>query len=166
MLVDALADSIPIWSSGRPIPRLPFTCQDAVWCSERLLTRIGEGSLEVEQHLHGGQEASAVRRVRDDVVRLCTALLLLRGMTRPRRGHAVEAVIRRERWRPHERAILEWAATSYGPSGADEDGPVEVPPGGIVTAAAVISRLITMVEDRLLHLRATVEWGTSGVDGG
>ncbi|MBA2669989.1 MAG: nucleotidyltransferase domain-containing protein [Gemmatimonadetes bacterium] len=161
MLVDALTDSIPIWSSRIPIPQLPFTCYDAIWCSERLLMRLGEGSMEVAQHLHRGDAGLAARRARDDVVRLCTALLLLRGITRPRRGDAVDAVIWRSDWQFSDRVILKWAATSFGVSGTDESGPVRTPPGGIRTAAGTISRLIVEVEDRLSNLRARTGWGTS-----
>jgi hypothetical protein len=166
MLVDALADSIVIWSSGIPLPRLPFTRQDAIWCSERLLTRVGEGSVEVAQHLHRGDAGLAARRARDDVVRLCTALLLLRGITRPRRRYAVEAILRCTARCARERVILKWAATSFGPSGADETGPVRTPPGGIGAAAAAIAGMILEVEERLLLLRTRTRWGTSAMDGG
>jgi hypothetical protein len=166
MLVDALADSIPVWSSGPPIPPLPFTCDDAIWCAERLLTRVAEGSVEVERHLRRGDAAPALRRTRDDVVRLCTALLLLRGITRPRRGDAVDAVLQSADWTARERAILDWAATSFGVSGADEEGPLRVPPGGIGAAAAIISGLILEVEDGLSNLRARAVQGTHAMDGG
>src|SRR5690606_22203714 len=40
MLVDALADSIPLWCREAPLPAVPFTPVDAIHCVETLLRRI------------------------------------------------------------------------------------------------------------------------------
>jgi hypothetical protein len=76
----------------------------------------------------------AARRVRDDVVRLCTALLLMHGETRPRRGDAVRRVGARD-------PVLRWAAGAFGPPGHEEDVPVPPPPGGFGAAFAAVERL-------------------------
>jgi hypothetical protein len=135
MLVDALADGVPLWPPGSPPLRLPFTPRDAEWCTARLLERVAEGGAEAPALLRAGEVESAARRVRDDVVRLCTAALLLRGETRPRRGDAVRA------WTRRGGPVLEWAATSYGPAGYEEETPVPPPPGGFGAAFAAVERL-------------------------
>jgi predicted nucleotidyltransferase len=155
MLVDALADGVPVWPPrSRPV-RLPFTPHDAVWCTARLLERVAEGGDEAPAHLRAGRVEEAARRVRDDVVRLCTALLLLRGETRPRRGDAVR------RWvhlAPAEARdpVLRWAAATWGPPGHEEDAPVPPPPGGFSAAFGTVERLRrhTARQRRALALRA------------
>jgi hypothetical protein len=154
MLVDALADGVPVWPpASRPL-RLPFTPDDAVWCTGCLLERVDEGSSEAAEHLRGGRVEEAARRVRDDVVRLCTGLLLLHGETRPRRG---EAALRWMRLRPRDARdpVLRWAAHAWGPPGHEEDALVPPPPGGFGAAFATAERLRREVERgrRALALR-------------
>jgi predicted nucleotidyltransferase len=145
MLVDALHDSLPVWCAGEPIPSLAFTPRDALRCSRCLLERVEEGSEEFVRHLQRGDPAAAVRRVRDDVVRLCTANLLLCGITRPRRADAVRT------WTslmngamegdPVLLDVLGWAGATFGEDGRQDDLPVPPPPGGLHSAAAAIDRL-------------------------
>ena len=139
MLVDALADGIPLWPEGRARIEVPFTPHDALWCTERLLERVEEGGREAPALLRAGDVEGAARRVRDDVVRLCTALLLLRGDTRPRRGDAVRRVGRTE-------PVLRWAASAFGPPGHEDDAPVAPPPGGFGAAYDAVERLRRAVE--------------------
>ena len=146
MLVDALDDGIPVWPPGAPPLHLPFTPEDAVWCTARLLERVEEGSAEAAALLRAGDVEGAARRVRDDVVRLCTAALLLRGDTRPRRGDAVR------RWAPDGGPVLRWAATSYGPPGYEEETPVPPPPGGFGAAFTAVERLRGEVAARRARL--------------
>jgi len=152
MLVDALADSVPIWSGGGPLPRLPFTPEDGLWCAERLLCRVEEGGWEVGYHLSRGEGSDAARRIRDDVVRLSTALLLLRGETRPRRADAADRVRELYRWPDWIISVLQWAAESYGSEGRDEDAPVQEPPGGLRAGARAVSHLRFQVEHELTRL--------------
>jgi predicted nucleotidyltransferase len=152
MLVDALDDAVSIWPDAPP-PRAGFTPADAVFCAARLLDRVDEGGDEVARRLAEGDDGWP-RRVRDDVVRLCTALLLLAGETRPRRGDAVRRFIERN---PHvplsagERAALAWAARSYPPGHLelDDDHPVAHPPCPPDVALDLIDRLRGLVQSRL-----------------
>lgn len=134
MLVDALDDGIPLWPEGSAPLHLPFTPDDAVWCIGCLLDRVAEGGAEAPALLRAGDGEGAARRVRDDVVRLCTALLLAHGETRPRRGDAVRRVQSRD-------PVLGWAAGAFGPPGHEEDAPVPPPPGGFGAAFAAVERL-------------------------
>lgn len=146
MLVDALADGVPLWAR----PDLPlavrFTPWDALRCVGALLDRVDEGGDEVAELRRRGDEAAAAKRSRDDVVRLCTSVILLRGETRPRRADAVarfralaeslpggRPLVRRHR------AVLDWAARSYGADGRDEDAPLAPPPGGPRAVAAFVA---------------------------
>jgi hypothetical protein len=144
MLVDALEDSVPLWWERRPLRPLPFTPDDALRCAGALLTRVSEGSEEFAWLLGRGDLEAASRRARDDVVRLCTARLLLRGVTRPRRGEAVtrylEAVGEEGLPEAHRR-VLRWAAGAFGPGGRDEEAVVPTPPGGLAAAARSIDAL-------------------------
>ncbi|HEV3052099.1 MAG TPA: nucleotidyltransferase domain-containing protein, partial [Longimicrobium sp.] len=111
MLVDALEDAVPIWPDAEP-HRAPFTPADAVFCAARLLDRVEEGGEEVARLRATGDEGW-MRRVRDDLVRLCSALLLLTGGTRPRRGEAVRRFLERNPRFPLSRmegGVLAWAA--------------------------------------------------------
>jgi predicted nucleotidyltransferase len=131
MLVDALEDAVPLWPEADP-PRAAFTPRDAAFCAARLLERVDEGGEEVARSLAEGDEAW-MRRGRDDLVRLCTAILLLAGDTRPRRGDAVRAFLARNPELPlsaDERRVLAWAARSYprGHLELDDDHPVPHPP--------------------------------------
>jgi predicted nucleotidyltransferase len=116
MLVDALDDGIPLWPEGGAPLHLPFTADDAAWCSACLLDRVAEGGAEAPALLRAGDVEGAARRVRDDVVRLCTALLLAHGETRPRRGDAVRRVQSRD-------PVLGWAAGAFGPRGTRRTRP-------------------------------------------
>ncbi|HEX8272555.1 MAG TPA: nucleotidyltransferase domain-containing protein [Longimicrobiaceae bacterium] len=143
MLVDALDDGIPLWPPGAPRCPLPFTPADALRCAGSLLARVREGGEEASGHLLDGDRGAAWKRMRDDLVRLCTAGLLLAGETRPRRGDAVRRFLARRggeipgRFAP----LFRWAAESYGPAGRDDDAPVARPPGGTGEAAALIDLL-------------------------
>ncbi|HET7322065.1 MAG TPA: nucleotidyltransferase domain-containing protein [Longimicrobiaceae bacterium] len=155
MLVDALEDSLPLWHGACPLPALPFTRDDALRCTRALLTRLDEGAEEFAGHCRRGDAEAAARRARDDVVRLCTALLLLDGITRPRRGEAVRAYLRREGSGGASPAVLEWAVRSFGASGKEEDAPVPRPPGGLREAARTVEWLRREVRHRS---RVSSEW--------
>jgi uncharacterized protein len=130
MLVDAVEDAVPLWPADRPPPPAPFAPEDARFCAERLLERVDEGSAEVARLLERGDPEWA-RRARDDLVRLCTAVLLLAGETRPRRGEAVRRALQRIprlRVAPEERLALAWAARSYPPGHLELDDRPPLPP--------------------------------------
>jgi uncharacterized protein len=112
MLVDALDDAIPLWPEGAAVPRVRFTPADALFCAECLLDRVDEGSAEVARLRLEGRSRAAWRRTRDDLVRLCTALLLLEGHTRPRRAAAVR-VLRRLRPVLGDDPVLRWAERAF-----------------------------------------------------
>jgi predicted nucleotidyltransferase len=155
MLVDALADSRPIWSWAEPIPALPFTPPDAARCVRALLERVAEGSEEFAARLDQRNWREAARRGRDDIVRLCTALLLLHGVTRPRRAEAVHAGWRLARAGAAVeglKPILRWACDSFGPSGRDDERDVSPPPGGFSALARAVDRLRALVAATLGHL--------------
>ncbi|CAN5675551.1 hypothetical protein BH23GEM6_BH23GEM6_10480 [soil metagenome] len=162
MLVDALADSVPLWWEGAQLPRLPFTPEDGLWCAERLLCRVEEGGYEVGHHLHHRDAPEAARRIRDDVVRLSTALLLLRGTTRPRRAGAAATARTLYRWPAFIERVLSWASSSYGRDGRDEDASVVPPPGGLRKGARAVAYLRDQVEHDMTRLeRSAVLYGTS-----
>jgi hypothetical protein len=149
MLVDALDDAVPLWPSHTPLPVVPFTPDDARFCAARLLDRVDEGSEEVVRSLRDGPDAW-VRRVRDDLVRLCTAALLLAGDTRPRRGDAVRRFLERTPNLPlsrAERAALAWAARSYPPGHVelDDESPVPPPPVDLDTLLNLVDRVRALV---------------------
>lgn len=151
MLVDALEDAVPLWPDAEP-PRAPFTPRDASFCAARLLERVDEGGEKVARSLARGDD-DWKRRCRDDLVRLCTAVLLLAGDTRPRRGDAVRAFLARNPRFPlsaDERATLAWAARSYPPGHLelDDDHPVPPPPCGVDVALDLIDRLRDLVAAR------------------
>jgi predicted nucleotidyltransferase len=151
MLVDALEDAVPLWPDAEP-PRAPLTPADAVFCAARLLERVEEGGEEVAHGLASGDDGW-MRRVRDDLVRLCTAVLLLAGETRPRRGDAVRRFIERNPrfpLSPDERGVLAWTARSY-PSGhleLDDDSPVPPLPVPPDAALDLVERLRVLVDVR------------------
>jgi len=150
MLVDALDDAVPLWPDDPP-PRVAFTPADAVFCAARLLDRVEEGSAEVAEKL-AAEDAGWARRARDDLVRLCTAVLLLAGETRPRRGEAVRRFLERAaRW-PRtraERAALAWAARSYprGHLEMEDESPVPPPPVPAEEVLDLVERLRGGVTD-------------------
>jgi hypothetical protein len=154
MLVDALDDGIALWPFGARTPRIAFTREDACYCAGQLLDRVREGSREVACLVREGNAEAALRRARDDLARLCTAALLLRGWTRPRRGDAI-ACFRRDTGgleagavggdalatTPIGDAVLAWAAASYGPTGKDDALPLARPPGGLPAVARLVDPL-------------------------
>ena len=159
MLVDALEDSVPLWSAGPPIPPLPFTPEDALRCVRSLLDRLREGSDELMEHSARGDLPAAALRVRDDVVRACTAILLTTGITRPRRGEVVE------RYREVTSAVarpgcveevLRWARDSFGEDGRDAERAVPPPPGGIRRGAGAVELLRREVVRRATRLEASL----------
>src|SRR5690606_11662636 len=91
MLVVALAASVPVWCHDAPLPSVPFTPREAIGCVQALLHRTAEGSRAFIAALERGDAASAARILRNDLVRRCTAELLLSGVTRPRRAEAIRA---------------------------------------------------------------------------
>jgi predicted nucleotidyltransferase len=162
MLVDALDDGIPLWPPGAPPLPLPFTPLDALRCTDALLARVREGGEDASGHLLAGDHGAAWKRMRDDLVRLCTAGLLLAGETRPRRGDAVRRFLARgnggeipARFAP----VFRWAAGSYGPAGRDDEAPVGPPPGGTREAAALIDLLRRRVIDRAGELAGRLAAG-------
>ncbi len=156
MLVDSLDDGVPLWPPDAPPMRVPFTPADALWCTANLLARVGEGSREFAGHAAAGDLAAAARRARDDVVRLCTAALLLDGVTRPRRGEAIPHFAARRATPLAADPVLAWAAHSYGPAGKEDEAPVSPPPGGLGAAAATIERLRAWVERGRAELAARI----------
>jgi len=154
MLVDALDDGIPLWPAGAPPVRVAYTPDDAVFCTGALLERVDEGSAEARGAWEAGDAPGAARRARDDLVRMCTAALLLDGVTRPRRGEAVRAFARRYGSPPELAPVMRWAAASYGPDGRHGDAPVSPPPGGLRAAAAAVEAVRRAVAARRRELRA------------
>lgn len=152
MLVDALTDAIPLWSAGDPLRPCPFEPEDAVACVGALLRRVDEGSDAVAMHLGEGGVLAAARLIRDDAVRLCTAHLLLNGITRPRRAEAVRAFRRLIPVTGPAIRTLRWAERSYGPDGTDEDAPVSPPPYGFRDACDGVERLRRAAASRLRTL--------------
>lgn len=140
MLVDALDDGVSLWPAGAPPLRVLYTPRDAFFCTGALLERVAEGGEEVADALGAGDDAAAAKRARDDLVRLCTAALLLGGVTRPRRGEAVRAFLA-DGGGAFDGPVLRWAARSYGPAGKDDEAPVPPPPGGIEAAAETVEAL-------------------------
>jgi predicted nucleotidyltransferase len=145
MLVDALEDGVPIWPAELPSPRPPFTPDDALHCSGALLDRVTEGSEEASAKRRSGDLGAATRRGRDDLVRMCTAALLLHGETRPRRAESVrrfiEEYVRPGFFPPDHMPVLRWAARSFGPDGHDEDRAPTPPPGGFGALADAVDAL-------------------------
>jgi predicted nucleotidyltransferase len=150
MLVDALDDGVPLWPPRAPDLRVRFKPADALRCAHALLCRVEEGSDEVVQRRADGDWQGVIRRSRDDVVRLCTALLLLHGETRPRRAEAVSWYRIHTRGNggipPPLRPALRWAEGSFGPDGRNEDAPIPPPPGGFSRVAALVDFLRSEVD--------------------
>lgn len=149
MLVDALADGISLWPPHAEPLALTFTRLDAIRCASALLQRLDEGREEVGARLRDGDAGSAEVRARDDLVRICTAIHLLHGRTRPRRAESVRLLLAEQcdciPLRADEREVLEWAADSYGAAGSHEGGPVQSPPGDLRAVGSVIDRLRAVV---------------------
>lgn len=164
MLVDALDDGVPLWPPGAPPLRVGYTPEDALYCTDQLLRRVHEGSAEVADALGAGDLDAAALRARDDLVRLCTAALLLEGETRPRRGDAVRRFASRAGADPRHAAVLAWAAHSFGPDGRRGDEPVAPPPGGLAAAVRAVEAVRARVIRRAAELSAPV--GRNRIEGG
>jgi predicted nucleotidyltransferase len=160
MLVDSLDDGIPLWPVGAPPVRVDYTPDDAHFCTGALLERVREGSAEVDAAWQCGELEAAARRARDDLVRMCTAALLLDGVTRPRRGDAVRLFAARHGCPGELAAVMRWAAESFGAHGQGGDGPVPPPPGGVRAAAAAVEAVRRWVTAQRREPRAG-EWGHS-----
>lgn len=156
MLVDALDDGIPLWPADAPPVTVAYTPADALFCTGELLERVREGSAEVEAAWDHGAFEAAARRARDDLVRMCTAALLLDGVTRPRHGDAVRLFARRHGSPPELGAAMRWAAESFGAHGREGDAPVTPPPGGLRAAAAAVEAVRRRVAARRRELRAAM----------
>lgn len=137
MLVDALADGIPLWPVGAPAVRVPFTPADARFCVECLLGWVRRGGPITRRALADRRPADAAGRARDDITRLATAALLVTGDTRHRRLGSLERFearfVRRRLVSPRVLAALAWSRAAYPP---DSGRGVERPP---VTPAAMAS---------------------------
>jgi predicted nucleotidyltransferase len=158
MLVDAAEDGVLLWPDVPP-PPAPLTPEDACFGAERLLERVAEGSDEVATRLPEGSPAWN-RRVRDDLVRLATALLLLAGETRPRRGDALRCLVERSpriRWSAAERSAIAWGARAYPRGHVELDDPTPVPPPPVPpdTVLDLVTRLRDEVRRRLVRARRT-----------
>ena len=127
MLVDALDDALPIWPRHAQVPRIAFHPEDALFCARCLLDRVAEGGRAVAERRARGDTREAILRCRDDLVRLCTAMLLLRGETRPRRAAAVRRLTELDP-RFARDPVLVWAERSFG-------APVPAPPFAAVSHA-------------------------------
>lgn len=153
MLVDAVADSIPVWPADDPPLRAPFTPADAVFCAGRLLEWVNAGGAEARRALREGRVADAARRARDDMARLATAALLLNGDTRHRR---LGSLMRFERVfvrggivPPTVRPALAWAAAAYPRDGGRGQ---ETPPvtDTAISSAAIGCELAALLERELV----------------
>jgi hypothetical protein len=160
MLVDALDDGVPLWPRGAPPIRVDFTPPDALFCTAALLDRVEEGSAEVADAVAAGWHAVAARRARDDLVRLCTAALLLDGVTRPRTADAVRAFVGRHGAPRGVMPVLRWAAASFGADGNDRGGTLAPPPGGLAAAARAVEALRRHV--RRLRRGLEIDGGAMG----
>ena len=145
MLVDALADAIPLWCWPDALSPVCFLPTDALNCSRALLARVAEGSVEFAQRMRQGDAEAAARRARDDLVRLGTALLLLRGITRPRRSEVVDELFATEfsaNMPPaHVRLVLDWVRLSFGPTGKETERVTVAPPGGLPAVSWAVDYL-------------------------
>ena len=157
MLVDALEDAVPLWCNGAPLPAVPFTPHDGLTCVSALLRRVEEGSDELSERLWRGEDLAAAARLRDDLVRVCTAALLLEGVTRPRRGDVARAFLDHVGAPFELRPVFHWAERSFGSDGTDEEATVLPPPGGFERAAEVVERLRRMVEQRAEGLQRRLQ---------
>ncbi|HYH78423.1 MAG TPA: nucleotidyltransferase domain-containing protein [Longimicrobium sp.] len=154
MLVDALDDGVPLWPPDAPPVRVDYTPLDALFCTGELLERVREGSAEVAAAREAGDGEAAARRARDDLVRMCTAALLLDGVTRPRRGEAVRLFALRHGCPVEFESVMRWAEASFGAQGRDGDGPPPPPPGGLRAASAAVEAVRRRVAARRRELRA------------
>jgi hypothetical protein len=157
MLIDALEDALPIWCGGRPVRPVPFTPADALYCGGALLARVAEGSQAFAAARAIDNLGAASTRARDDVVRLCTAWLLLQGITRPRRAEAVR-IFASMAYRPDTppadvRDLLDWVISSFASDGRDDGSPVPAPPAGLAAVGHSIDHLRELVRSTADRLR-------------
>lgn len=166
MLVDAVADSIPLWPAGAPPLHAPFTPADAVFCAECLLGWVGAGGEVSARALAVGAFDEAARRARDDITRLATAALLLCGDTRHRRVGTLqrfeERFVRTGIVSPRVLPALAWARAAYPPDGGRGQETPPVPAAAAATAphghrlAAVLeAELVPRLLARIAALEAT-----------
>lgn len=155
MLVDAVADSVPLWPRGAPPLRAPFTPRDAVYCADRLLDWVDDGGAIAARALREGRAADAAARARDDIARMATAALLLTGDTRHRRVGSLRKFERRfirSGLVPlGARASLRWAEQAYPRDGGRgmEHPPV---PAWAAATARLGCELAAGLEDAVLPL--------------
>lgn len=121
MLIDALADSVPLWPRWAPPLRLPFTPADARFCADCLLDWVDQGGAVAREALRRGRPHEAAARIRDDITRLATAALLLQGETRHRRRGSLrrfeERFVATRQVSPAVLPALAWAANAFPPDG-------------------------------------------------
>ncbi|MQA90291.1 MAG: hypothetical protein GEU90_08650 [Gemmatimonas sp.] len=157
MLVDAMADALTVWCWPEPLACIDFRAADALHCCAALLGSVAEGSVEYADARAIGNLPNATRRARDDIVRLCTALLLLRGITRPRRGEVVQECVRlgliRTKTDPAAERTLDWVRNSFGPDGRQDDGPVAPPDVPEQALTEFVEGLIERVAEEAAALR-------------
>ena len=163
MLVDALADGIPLWPPDLRDVRLPFTRDDAVFCVVCLLDWWREGGRLVRRAIAEGDCELAAARTRDDITRLATAALLLLGETRHRRCDSLlrfrTSFIATGIISPEADKALRWAELAY-PRG-DWRGPARPPPSrfaartaeqGVVAARAMEAAILPWLQRRQRRL--------------
>lgn len=157
MLIDALEDAVSIWCGDRPVPSLPFTPADALYCGGALLARVAEGSEEFAAARATAHWNAASKRARDDVVRLCIAWLLMHGITRPRRADAVRAFADLAYGPAGPPSAVEdllaWVAMSFGDDGRDDQCPVPPPPEGLANVGPTVDHLRDLVHTAADRLR-------------
>lgn len=153
MLVDAIADSVPLWPAFAPPLDMPFTPADALFCADCLLRWVDAGGEVARAALEDGRLADAARRARDDIARLATAALLLSGDTRHRRVSSLrrfeEVFVRSRRVSVRVLPALAWAEAAYPPDGGrgQEDPPV---PARAAATAELGCRMAALLEGALL----------------
>lgn len=159
MLVDALRDAVPFWCAQRSVRPVPFTAQDALFCARILLVRVEEGSAVFGAAIERGDRETAAWRLRDDITRLCTAWLLLHGITRPRRAEAVLAFVAAA---PVYGApgtelvsLLGWARQAWGPNGRDATWPAPLPIGGFRRVGVAIEELRSCVHRAVARVESS-----------
>lgn len=138
MLVDALADGIPLWPPSLAPIRIRFTWPDAVFCANCLLEWVEEGGAVVRRALRKGRWDEAAGRARDDITRLATAALLLNGDTRHRRAGSLRrfetSLVRTGIAPARVRPALAWAAAAFPTGHVPRGRPPPVPAAAARTA--------------------------------
>lgn len=156
MLVDALADGVPLWPDSNPLPPLPFTPADARFCAGCLLEWVSAGARASARELAAGRLQRAAQRARDDITRLATAALLLTGDTRHRQVGSLrrfeQRFVRPRVISTRVVAALAWAASAYPEQGAGAD-PRRPPPAPEAVASAELGCDLAAI-----MRRETVPW--------